>query len=36
MTGSAWLFLGLAWSGITVLLVYCYYRVLTTGTDKTE
>jgi len=30
MTGSAWLFLGLAWGGISVLLVYCYYRVLTT------
>lgn len=36
MTGSAWLFLGLAWGGITVLLVYCFYKVLTTGSDRTE
>jgi hypothetical protein len=30
MTGGAWLFMGLAWGGISVLLLYCYYRVLTT------
>ncbi len=33
MTLGAWLFLGLAWTGITVLVVYCYYKVFRTGSS---
>ena len=33
MTGGAWLFLGLAWGGISVLAIYCYYKVFTTGSS---
>ncbi len=36
MTTSAWVFMGLAWGGITVLLIYCYYRVLTSDSDRSE
>lgn len=34
MTAGAWLFLGIAWGGITVLVIFCYYKVFTTGPDK--
>lgn len=36
MTRGAWIFLGLAWGGITVLVAFCYYRVLSTGSRLKE
>ena len=33
MTWGALLFLALAWGGITVLVVYCYYKVFRTGSS---
>ena len=31
MTGGSWLFMGLAWGVVTALVVFCYYKVMTTG-----
>ena len=33
MTRGALLFMGLAWGGITVLVIYCYYKVFSTGSS---
>ena len=36
MTTAGWLFLATAWTSITILVVFCFRRVLQTGSKLDE
>ena len=36
MTAGAWLFMGVAWGAVSALVVYCFYKVLTTDSSEPE